>query len=86
MGTTWFNENAVTNILSFAEVADKYKVTYIKDEFILHLNDGKEIAFKRSHNNLYFYKPTKENIARGHIFVNTIEKKKSSITRDSSSK
>jgi hypothetical protein len=80
MGTTWYNENAVTNILSFAEMADKYKVTYIKDKFIVHLTNGKEIAFKRSHNNLYFYKPTEENIAKGHIFVNTIEENKKFYT------
>ena len=45
MGTTWFNENSVTNILSFAEVANKYKFTYIKDKFMVHFTDGKEIAF-----------------------------------------
>jgi len=77
---TWFNEEAVTNILSFAEVSDHYRITYDNkngvDEFKVHLKGGKTIPFVRSENNLYFYKPSTKDVLEGNIFLNTLEENK----------
>ena len=42
LGTQWFNENAVTNIISLADIADKYRVmmdTENKKSFTVYLPD-----------------------------------------------
>jgi hypothetical protein len=39
-GKVWSNEKATTNIISYAEVADKYRITYDakkEDAFVVHL-------------------------------------------------
>eukprot|EP00978_Attheya_sp_CCMP212_P029918 scaffold108169_cov53-Attheya_sp.AAC.1 len=77
--TSWFNKNAVTNILSFAEVADKFRITYNNqngmDLFMFHVSAEKKIKFKRGYNNLYFYKP-EEGKLNGNIFVTTLKENK----------
>eukprot|EP00978_Attheya_sp_CCMP212_P012626 scaffold31575_cov60-Attheya_sp.AAC.1 len=76
---SWFNKNAVTNILSFAEVADKFQITYdnqsSNDLFIVHVSAEKNIKFKRGYNNLYFYKPEEDKLSR-NVFVNTLKENK----------
>jgi hypothetical protein len=60
-GEVWFNEKAITNIFSYAEMADRYRITYYdsekEDAFIVHLPD-KTVRFKRIGINLYVFKPT----------------------------
>jgi hypothetical protein len=59
-GEVWFNEKAITNIFSYAEMADRYRITYDsekEDAFIVHLPD-KPVRFKRIGINLYVFKPT----------------------------
>ena len=43
-----FNKDLPVNLLSFAEIEDKYEITYIRKKgFIIHLENGKKIYFKR---------------------------------------
>eukprot|EP00978_Attheya_sp_CCMP212_P006328 scaffold14327_cov33-Attheya_sp.AAC.1 len=69
---SWYNKNAVTNILSFAEVADKFRITYDnqsgEDLFTVHVTAEKKIVFERAYNNLYFYKPEKD-ILNGRVKI-----------------
>eukprot|EP00978_Attheya_sp_CCMP212_P024668 scaffold77882_cov56-Attheya_sp.AAC.1 len=73
---SWYNKNAVTNILSFAEVADKFRITYDnvngEDLFTVHVSADKKIVFKRAYNNLYFYKP-KDDKQNGNVCVTTLK-------------
>ena len=58
-GEVPFNRNAVTNIMSLAQAADKYKVTYdssIDDAFYVHTPE-KTVRFARNKSNLYVHKP-----------------------------
>jgi hypothetical protein len=59
-GKVWFNPNAITNIFSFAQMEDKYRITYdsaVEKAFMIHLPD-RQVKFKRSKNGLYRHKPT----------------------------
>ena len=54
-GPVWFNQQSMTNIFSYKEMADKYHVTYdnkIEDAFTVHLLDRK-VKFERIGMNLY---------------------------------
>jgi hypothetical protein len=78
---TWFNEEAMTNILIFAKVLDHFPITYNNEnrvnKFNVHLTDGKKIPFVlRSENNLYFYKPSTKDVLEGNIFLNTFKENK----------
>jgi type IV secretory pathway VirB9-like protein len=74
---SWYNPEAVTNILSLAEVSDKYRITYDngKGMITVHLTDEKKIIFKRAKNNLYFYKPEEDQL-NGNVFVTTVKENK----------
>ena len=81
-GEAWFNDRAVTNILSYAEVADNFRITYdntIEDTFIVHLPKG-ELRFVRSPSGLYYWKPKPVvqplSINNEAIFVTTVEENK----------
>lgn len=62
-GEVWCNEDAITNIFSFAEMADKYRITINnkdgKDKFVVHIPNGKNVPFQR-YNRLYIHKPSKK--------------------------
>eukprot|EP00978_Attheya_sp_CCMP212_P028787 scaffold100331_cov51-Attheya_sp.AAC.9 len=78
--TSWFfNKNVVSNILSVAEVADKFRITYDNqnsmDLFIVHVSAEKKIKFKRGYNNLYFYKPEEDKL-NGNLFFTTLKENK----------
>ena len=82
-GEVWFNENAITNIFSYAEMADKYQITYdstADDAFIVHLPD-KAVRFERLGNNLYVYKPPKSKSTQSLQLLNTVEENKSFYTQ-----
>lgn len=55
-GDVWLNQNVITNFFSFAEMANKYWITYDnkngKGKFIVHVSKEKDIPFKR-YNGLY---------------------------------
>ena len=73
-GEVWFNPRAITNIFSYAEMADRYRVTYDsskQDAFTVHL-PHKEVKFQRIGLNLYVFKP--ETVTQSGIqFINTVE-------------
>ena len=81
-GEVWYSKDAITNILSFAEVQDKYQVGYSSDKeaFIVKVTDDLNVEFKRN-GNLYYYKPkyrSKEVTEESH--VNSVEENKSFFT------
>ena len=58
-GDAWFNADAITNIFSAAEMAEKYRVTYnstIGDAYIVYL-PNKTVRFVRTPTGLYIFKP-----------------------------
>ena len=61
-GEVWFDQDAIANVFSLAEMVDQYRVTFdsaIEDAFHVHLPD-KVIKFKRSPEGLYFYPVSEE--------------------------
>ena len=87
-GEVWYNAKAITNIFSFAEMADSiYKITYNSangDAFQVHMPQGRVvIRFERHPNDLYVYKPNKRSIKiqpRLQL-LNTVEENKSVYTQ-----
>ncbi len=59
-GDVWFDERAITNIFSFAEMEDKYRITYDswkEKAFVVNM-PYKQVKFARSTNGLYYFKPS----------------------------
>ena len=59
LGTHWFNENSMTNIISLAHMAARYKVTYDSGKekaFFVHM-PGKIVKFRQFQNGLYGMHP-----------------------------
>ncbi|KAI2510062.1 Reverse transcriptase (RNA-dependent DNA polymerase) [Fragilaria crotonensis] len=80
-GEVWFNEMAITNIISYAEMADRYRITYDsgkEDAFVVHLSDDKTVRFTRHGNNLYVFKPP---IKKQVQLLNTVEENKTFFTQ-----
>ncbi len=55
-GEVWFNPQAITNIFSYAEMRDRYKITYDQEEdsFTVHMPD-KPACFRRMASKLYVF-------------------------------
>jgi hypothetical protein len=85
-GEVWFNPKAITNIFSYAEMADKYRITYdssSQDAFVVHL-PHKKVKFERMGMNLYILKPKMGSIKESnqpHMFMSTVEENKSFYTQ-----
>lgn len=80
-GEVWFNESAITNIISYAEMADRYRIIYDsgkEDAFIVHLSNDKAVRFNRLHNNLYVFKPSIKTQVQ---LLNTVEENKTFFTQ-----
>ena len=81
-GKVWFKDQAITNIFSYAEMSDKYRITYDSkddDAFIVHLPE-QPVRFERLGNNLYVFKPPmKRNTLR--FLLNTVEENKTFYTQ-----
>ena len=77
-GDVWYDENAMANVLSFALVAKKYRMTIdTKDKdpsFQVHTPKG-VVKFHRSEEGLSFMEP-----AKAKLFVQTVEENKSFYT------
>ena len=59
LGTAWYDSDQITNVLGFAHLKDKYRITYDSDKedaFLVHLPD-KILKFERTPEGLYAYKP-----------------------------
>jgi len=75
----WFNEDAMTNILSFARVRDLgYEIEYDSqaDTFTVH-TPIKRYIFERSGTNLYYHKPVKSKEVQ---FVETLQENRNFYT------
>jgi hypothetical protein len=60
-GEAWYAPNAITNIFSFAKMADKYCIatdSAVEKAFTVHLL-GKKVQFEQNENGLYAYTPKK---------------------------
>ena len=56
-GEVWLNDKAITNIFSYVEMADRFRITYDsekEDAFKVHLHD-KTARFDQISNYLYVY-------------------------------
>ena len=63
LGEDWFNKNPLTNILSFSDLVDKFRiknVTKIEDAFWVYV-DNKKVKFKRISNRIYGMCPVTTN-------------------------
>jgi hypothetical protein len=87
-GLVWYQPKAITNIFSFAEMEDKFPISYIaKDKtFVVHL-PNKDVKFKRSGNKLYYCQAdystnnnevsiSHANICLAHVGIDSIEENK----------
>ena len=57
MGTVWYHEGGIENILSLAKVKNRYRITYDShngNNVDVHLNEGKIRRFRESHTGLYY--------------------------------
>ena len=75
----WYNEKAMTNILSFARVRDLgYKIEYDSEDDTFTVNTpSKKYIFERSGTNLYYYIPDKPKEVQ---FVETLQENKNFYT------
>ncbi len=63
LGEVWYNPKAITNIFSFVDMENLYKITYdtsAEKAFVVHL-PNKQVCFTRDDNILYILKPNKGN-------------------------
>ncbi len=85
-GEVWYNPKAITNIFSYAEMADKYRVTYDSkdhDSFIVHL-PNRQVKFERMPlMNLYVHKPKLDSnhTLSAPQFLTTVEENKTFYTK-----
>jgi len=81
-GDVWFDPATVTNILSYAQVRDRYRVEYNYDDdvFIVHLG-AKDVKFERTPVGLYGFKPKLKGEMREELrFLTTLEENKTFYT------
>jgi len=82
-GEAWFSPKAITNIFSYAKMADRYKITYDsekEDAFLVHL-PNKIVKFQRDFNGLYVFKPNiKTKVRDGVQFITTLEENRTFYT------
>jgi hypothetical protein len=79
------SEEAITNIFSYAKMADKYRIIYAdssnEDAFVVHISDTKQVRFTRLGNYLYVYKPPmKNNLIKAQL-LNIVEENKNFYTQ-----
>ena len=77
----WFDPNSITNVLSFATMAEQFRITYdnkVEDVFKVHTPKG-VLPFKQISKNLYVFIPDKE-VART-MFQTLDENKKFYTTK-----
>ena len=61
-GTVWYDEGAIANIFSFAELVDKHRITFdssVENAFLVHQPD-KIVKFERTPEGLYTYRVDKD--------------------------
>ena len=78
-GTVWFNEESESNIFSFAEMAEKYHITYDNkndDAFIVKMK-SKTIKSQKIFENIYAFDPTRKKVS----FMTTLQENKNFLLR-----
>ena len=61
-GTVWYDEGAIVNIFSFAELVDEHRITFdssMENAFLVHQPD-KIVKFERTPEGLYTYRVDKD--------------------------
>ena len=79
-GTVWYNEKSESNIFSFAEMAQRYHISYdnkYDDAFIVEMKN-KSIIFQKISENIYAFDPTREKVS----FMTTLQENKRFLLRD----
>ena len=63
LGTHWFNESSIANIISLADMTNKYKVTYVSGkEKAFHVHTPNTmVKFRQMGNGLYGMHPKHNN-------------------------
>ena len=80
-GSVWFNEDAITNVVSLYNMTQKYRVTFdsaVEQAFIVHSTPP--MRFVRNRENLYVYIPD-PSLHTGTNFVNTVSENMSYYTK-----
>ena len=80
----WFEERAIANIVSLANVCDQYRVTFDSDKsqtFVVHRESaGKPNMYFRKHESgLFYWDPREQD--EDYMFVSTVAEKMSKYTR-----
>ena len=91
-GSTWFNPDSVTNIISLSEISTKFKVdfNFINQSFTVHVSNTQKLVFKAL-NGLYVFipgdyvinpgkKPSDIPSSSSNVFVQTIADNESLFT------
>jgi Zinc knuckle len=78
-GEVWFSEDAITNILSMANVTKKFRVTYDSQQdgsFVVHTPKGK-ILFTKHPDGLHYFDPR----ARHSSFLQTVDENETGYSK-----
>ena len=81
-GNSWFNSVAITNLFSYAKMAQKNKIIYDstkENEFVVHL-PGNLIKFTKTLQGLYAYKPSMKKTSNKTILVKMVKEKRTFFT------
>ena len=69
-GTVWYNKMAITNILYFRKIREKYPVRYdTKEDYFVVVEIGRVIIFRKSASILYFHGMSNCNI----VLINKVK-------------
>ena len=82
-GQVWYCPEFIANILSFANVASRYRVTYDNEEsdrFVVWKEDGTERVFERSESGLYYYETAVAPLEAVVLLVKTVAQNKTGYT------
>ena len=74
-GDVYYNPNSIANILSLAQVAKQYPITFdstTEDAFIVHKKDGSVIKFIKSNKGLYYY-DVRKGAKSGLLLLNSAD-------------
>ena len=81
-GTVWYDTRGIANILSFAKVCRKHRVTYdnTKNEFVVHKANVTH-HFRPSPDGLYYLDTAEARSKQSALFLTTVEDNKDKYTK-----
>ena len=71
-GEVWFNERAITNIMSLKNVKEKFRVTYYSDRdgiFTVHKHNGENIKFGIHRDGLHYHATVNRQVTTVQTFT-----------------